>query len=80
MERVKMKGKMPRMEKVLHKLLLLQLQLQLPTKTSLLHLLKTLPIKSSSLDSSKLDALVAAVAEGEQAAEIEPATARDGTP
>jgi hypothetical protein len=39
-----------------------------------------LPIKSSSLDSSKLDALVAAVAEGEQAAEIEPATARDGTP
>ena len=30
---------------------------------------------SSSLDSSKLDALVAAVAEGEQAAEIEPATA-----
>jgi len=31
--------------------------------------------KSSSLDSSKLDALVAAVAEGEQAADIEPATA-----
>lgn len=62
---------MPRMENLLHQLLLLaagadENKPASPSKDI---------AKSSSLDSSKLDALVAAVAEGEQAADIEPATA-----